>query len=200
MGKEYEMTEELIRYPPSWLHGYWQVAREWYVVPGRTDLGIGDLVFFDGAKYFIVEVKHLHEGSGHNPRVSRTQARNLAKEQAQRYGRAWAAKYPGKRVDACAYFGPQEPHVIFTIQYESPVTFKWLYGDQDESPATSGCRSLVKEEESPATSGGGGWGFLGIGIALLGAAALTYAVAADANQREEERRESERSRSRYNDR
>jgi len=132
-------------------------------------------------------VKRLNGRTGKTARMSRNKAKKKVVQQFETYGEEWAHKHPQRKVEACFYFGGREKLDFRIIQEESP---EWQDDDPDESPATRGLGSQVRQEkEPPATSGG--WGLLCIGIGLLFAAgaALTYALAADANQQNEERRE-----------
>jgi len=175
INNEYKMAEEFLRNLPTWLRGYRLVAREWYVQEGRSHKGKGDLVFLsdDQRKFLVVELKYLDPRPCRTAQSRRCHARKLAKEQVERYGKAWAAKHLGQRVDTCAYFGGEEPPEIWTVQEESP----WQYKAQDESPGTS---RKVQEE----SSGTHGWGFLDLVIGLLWVAAAF--VLADYNQWKEE--------------
>ena len=75
-------------------------ARECYVENDRSDKGVGDVVFSDhrGERFLIVEVKHLNPRTGNTARVSRNDARQKVRQQAEFYGKAWTAKHPGRRV------------------------------------------------------------------------------------------------------
>jgi len=84
-------------------------AAEWEFVPGRTDLGKGDLAFTDaaGVRYrrphlpcnvLIVEVKLLRRGTGRTTRVRNRQHRVHGQDQVWRSMRSWKTCHPNDHV------------------------------------------------------------------------------------------------------
>jgi hypothetical protein len=83
---------------------------EWEHVPGRGDLGKGDLVFssrpnlhygieHEAANILIVELKNLnHDATGHSAQVHRNHARNKVKEQVAIGMRQWRNRHPKDQV------------------------------------------------------------------------------------------------------
>ena len=99
--KEKALQDHLVNNPPSpYKH---LAAREWFVVPGRSDKGKGDLVFSHGNNYLVVETKTLPTATGHTARARRSKGRREVREQAERYSREWKGKYPSARVEAATY-------------------------------------------------------------------------------------------------
>jgi len=82
------------------------VDDEWEYMPGRTDMGRGDLVFTDGEGNFaVVEVKWVDGGTaggrGTTRRAAKRKKRRKVEDQALNYARLWAGKVGGGvRVDA----------------------------------------------------------------------------------------------------
>ncbi len=82
------MAEVLVKY--SYIFDY-----EWDVIPGMSQFGVGDLVFTDSNKNFLVmEVKKLSYGSGRNQCVARRKARRKVEEQTVKYMNAFRRKHP----------------------------------------------------------------------------------------------------------
>ncbi|HND34352.1 MAG TPA: hypothetical protein PLA94_30330 [Myxococcota bacterium] len=67
--------------------GYFLVTEEWEVVPGHSQYGKGDLLYFDGKGcVVVVEVKYLDPpGSGSTAQNRRTKKRSQVRDQALRY-------------------------------------------------------------------------------------------------------------------
>eukprot|EP00978_Attheya_sp_CCMP212_P008656 scaffold20343_cov38-Attheya_sp.AAC.3 len=104
MTTEYALQELLISHPPR---PYTQlVAREWYVEPGRGDLGKGDVVLKNPKRdqYLVVETKVLPPYyTGHNATVDRGHNRTKVWEQAHTYGMAWKQQHPSASVEMATY-------------------------------------------------------------------------------------------------
>ena len=78
------------------------VLREWEVVPGASQSGVGDLVFTDGdGRYAVVEVKFLNPGSGHTARESRRRGRQTVWWQAEHYGEKLFRRVPAALEVVC---------------------------------------------------------------------------------------------------
>ena len=90
------------------------VDAEWEYVPGRSDLGRGDLVFSDRsdahrpdhepAQVLVIEAKWLDVRTGRNQRTDRTQARRTAENQVRRSMEAWHNRHPNDTVWGCVYY------------------------------------------------------------------------------------------------
>lgn len=113
-GQDYlerKHTERLIRLvedgglPPPLSKFCSLAARDWEVVNGQNQFGVGDLVFAnaDFSEYLIVEVKALHQLTGPTAHTSRRKARQKVAEQVQRYMKHWANQHPGKAVYGVSY-------------------------------------------------------------------------------------------------
>lgn len=67
--------------------GFQVLAREWYVRPGRSDMGVGDLVLrCPCGVHVVVEAKRTGTGEHAEARRAHVHA------QALKYGRAWHAR------------------------------------------------------------------------------------------------------------
>eukprot|EP00978_Attheya_sp_CCMP212_P046462 scaffold394060_cov35-Attheya_sp.AAC.1 len=104
MTTEDALQKLLISHPPR---PYTQLAaREWYDVPGRADLGKGDVVLKNPKcdQYLVVETKVLPEYyTGHNATVHRNHMRSKVWEQAHTYGMAWKQQHPSASVEMATY-------------------------------------------------------------------------------------------------
>jgi hypothetical protein len=99
---EKAMQNHLVKHPPRPYKDL--AAREWFVEPGRSDKGKGDLVFSHGKKaYLVVETKNLPTATGPTARTSRNQRRHVVRDQAQTYGKAWQRKHPSAKVETATY-------------------------------------------------------------------------------------------------
>ena len=79
---------ELVNYP-------YLLEFEYDVIPGRTDIGRGDLIFTDGVNnYLILETKFLTESTGDTARTARRKQRRRVEEQAPKYCHYFKIKYP----------------------------------------------------------------------------------------------------------
>ncbi|TPX55721.1 hypothetical protein PhCBS80983_g05091 [Powellomyces hirtus] len=106
-SREAVLVDHLKANPPKGFPSL--VAENWEVVPGRSQNGVGDLVFASPYDQFlVVEVKALHPGSGSTARASRTKARSDVARQVRYYGRCWAERYPHNEV-YCQCFVGQTP-------------------------------------------------------------------------------------------
>jgi hypothetical protein len=89
------------------------VANDWPVVPGHCKHGVGDLVFQDvDGNFYVIETKWINYWS--EKEIVEKKMRKV-KEQARRYGSAWAAGNPGKIVHHFAIincFNSSKPKVL----------------------------------------------------------------------------------------
>ncbi len=104
---EHELTRQFVANSAELLPGCpYLVAWEWDVVEGRSQDGIGDLVFFDGIDaYAVVEVKAVvgASGTGNTARVSRRLRRRHVEVQALDYAEAWRARVAPAVVTAYSF-------------------------------------------------------------------------------------------------
>ncbi|KNC96209.1 uncharacterized protein SPPG_08362 [Spizellomyces punctatus DAOM BR117] len=119
--RERILVNEIKRNRAWWLYDFpILVAEEWEVVKGRTDLGVGDLVFANEARsaFLVVEVKALNPATGPTARTSRRKARHEVEVQVERYMEAWSEKYPNTKVygQACIDGEPGERHGPITTE------------------------------------------------------------------------------------
>ncbi len=63
------------------------VEDEWEVEFGRSDSGLGDLIFTDGnGNFAVVEIKYIDNlSTGHNAGTKRTKKRKMVQEQSIKY-------------------------------------------------------------------------------------------------------------------
>ncbi|MFT6821092.1 MAG: hypothetical protein ACJATT_004921 [Myxococcota bacterium] len=99
LSVEARLTRTLIQASYELLPKYpFLIDWEWEEVPGQSQDGRGDLLFFDGlAAYAVVEVKCI-SGSGTN-----TRRRNAVEKQALRYQVAAQTRFPGGHVVAFVF-------------------------------------------------------------------------------------------------
>ncbi|KAI9091502.1 hypothetical protein DFS34DRAFT_635439 [Phlyctochytrium arcticum] len=110
---------------------------------GRSDLGVGDLVFsnWDRNKFLVVEVKARHEGTGPTARAARTRARKKVGQQLERHMKTWARKHPEAEVYGQTNFGGELGEIIgpYLVESASPkyggvllaAAWVWWYGGQE---------------------------------------------------------------------
>ena len=80
-------------------------CREWKVVPGHRQFGVGDLVFQEPGQehYLVVETKFLHPESGNQARNNRNKGRKKVKEQARFYAEKFKQQHPNARIGVATY-------------------------------------------------------------------------------------------------
>lgn len=100
---EFHLVQHFVRHSGTLLADYpFLVLREWEVVPGASQSGVGDLVFSDGrGRYAVVEVKFLNPGCGHTARESRRRGRQTVWWQAEHYGKLLFRRIPGAAEVTC---------------------------------------------------------------------------------------------------
>ncbi len=86
------------------------VGIEWDYYEGRTDLGVGDLVFSSSSSFrdesyteekiqtLVIEAKYFQQDSGRTARVRRTKHRSKVREQLTQSIAAWERKFPSHEV------------------------------------------------------------------------------------------------------
>ncbi|KAJ3326024.1 hypothetical protein HDV06_002409 [Boothiomyces sp. JEL0866] len=100
--KLFSNEQSLIRYflknPPNWIRKTPRlVAQDWWVIPGRSQHGVGDLVYTSRNKklYLVLEFKWLDfQKIGNTASCRRTKKRRLVVQQAQKYANIWQNKHP----------------------------------------------------------------------------------------------------------
>lgn len=94
-NKEFLLKSELIMSRKTLMPMYpYVVEDEWEVITGKSDEGMGDLVFTDGdGNFAVVEVKYLDKvSSGGTASSRRTKKRQKVKEQSVKYAQIYSKK------------------------------------------------------------------------------------------------------------
>lgn len=88
-GKREDVNQYLQEYPYIWDY-------EWEVTPNYSNLGKGDLIFFNGkSSFLIIECKYIdHEQFGSTAKTRRTKKRSQIKDQAKKYMDYFKELYP----------------------------------------------------------------------------------------------------------
>lgn len=98
---EAAVQEALIRNPPSQYERLYK--QEYHVVPGKSHLGVGDLIFQNPKqpnKFLVVETKHLRPNASKKTNRSK---RQHARRQAEFYGSRLKAAKPNACIKKAIY-------------------------------------------------------------------------------------------------
>lgn len=114
-GPEFDLKRSLVQRSVELLPDFpYCIDDEWEVVPGKANMGRGDLVFSDGQlRYAVVEVKYLDfKSTGRTAQAKRNDARSKVVNQALEYADHFRARaHPEAQV---------EPYT-FTNEYKTPT-------------------------------------------------------------------------------
>jgi len=201
-------------------HTVFPVAAEWDYVPGRMNLGRGDLVFCDfrlaatHADYtfgkpsrvgigpqtvLIVEIKIVSDGSGRNQRVARRKARRYVENQVVASMNAWRTFRPGDSVHGvfCTFQGDTctvgQRHALPEPEVGLVRAAPFEVLRAQNQPRGRGDEELEQEVGQAAVVGG----LLALGAMGMG---LRYVAGQYQDYRERERRERERQEQRERER
>ncbi|MHA1124885.1 MAG: hypothetical protein ACTSO7_06555 [Candidatus Heimdallarchaeota archaeon] len=105
---------------------------EYEIIPGKSNLGRGDLLFSDGENNFlIVETKYLKKkttGKTKNKNTTRRKQRRKAEKQVIEYSHDLKNKYPQAKTNSLIIYDETlEPpiHKLF-LKYQQELQQKWL--------------------------------------------------------------------------
>ncbi|MBN1328581.1 MAG: hypothetical protein JXA54_03820 [Candidatus Heimdallarchaeota archaeon] len=106
---------------------------EYDVIPGRTDIGHGDLIFADGKNAFlIVETKYLTESSGKTACATRNRQRGKMEEQSSKYCYYFKITYPKADANYLIITSKSFPsYDLYNkyLKFKENLKIKWLVRD-----------------------------------------------------------------------
>lgn len=101
-SNEQSLIKYFLKNPPNWIRKTPRlVTKDWWVIPGHSQHGVGDLVFTSRNKkiYMVMEFKWLDfQKTGKTASSRRNNKRRIVVEQAQKYANIWQEKHPDTTV------------------------------------------------------------------------------------------------------